>query len=210
MSATLMVILLFLKRIFDFTLALLALIGLAPVLLGLAWWVKLDSPGPVLFRQTRLGKGGRPFAMLKFRTMALNGHQLLNNHLTVNPDARLTWAQFQKLMDDPRLTRAGRVLRRLSLDELPQLWNVLRGEMSLVGPRPCLPEQKDFYCEDFVWYATVRPGMTGLWQVSGRNRLSFAERVCLDVQYVRGWSLWGDLMILVRTFRVVLRRDGAF
>lgn len=202
--------LLLLKRLADIFLALLLLVVLAPLLVGLACWIKLDSPGPVFFRQKRLGKDGKPFAMLKFRTMAVNGHQLLQTHLTENPAARLSWEQFQKLMDDPRLTRAGRVLRRLSLDELPQLWNVLRGEMSIVGPRPCLPEQKDFYCENFCWYAAVRPGMTGLWQVSGRNCLSFAERVRLDVQYVREWSLWADVRILALTFGAVLRRDGAF
>jgi lipopolysaccharide/colanic/teichoic acid biosynthesis glycosyltransferase len=194
----------------DVGLATVALLLGAPLFVGLAAWVKLDSPGPVLFRQIRLGKGGKPFVMLKFRSMALNGQPILDTHLLANPAARLSWTQFQKLMDDPRLTRAGRVLRRLSLDELPQLWNVLRGEMSLVGPRPCLPEQKDFYCEHFYWYAAVRPGMTGLWQISGRNRLSFAERVRLDVQYVRAWSLGGDVKILVRTVGAILRRDGAF
>ncbi|GAB4580078.1 MAG: hypothetical protein Fur0022_28170 [Anaerolineales bacterium] len=200
----------FLKRCVDLFAAVSALVVLSPVLLVIACWVKIDSPGPVLFRQIRLGKGGKPFAMLKFRTMSLDAHLRLNEHLTASPEARLTWAQFQKLMDDPRLTRAGRVLRQLSLDELPQLWNILRGEMSLVGPRPCLPEQKDFYEDQFVWYAAVRPGLTGLWQVSGRNQLSFAERVCLDVKYVREWSWYTDVKILVRTFGVVLRRDGAF
>lgn len=202
--------LLAIKRIFDFLAALLGLIVLAPVLAGIACWVKMDSPGPVLFRQTRLGKGGKPFAMIKFRTMALNGHQLFNDHLTGSPEARLSWGQFQKLLDDPRLTCSGKILRRFSLDELPQLWNVLRGEMSLVGPRPCLPEQKDFYHEDFMWYTRFPPGLTGLWQVSGRNRLSFAERVRLDVRYVQEWSLWQDIKILVRTIGVVVRRDGAF
>ncbi len=199
-----------LKRLADFFVALLFLMALAPLWVGLACWIKLDSPGPVLFRQVRLGKGGKPFVMLKFRTMFLAAPQLLENHLNENPDARLTWTQFQKLMDDPRLTRAGKILRRLSLDELPQLWNVVRGEMSLVGPRPCLPEQKEFYCEHFRWYAAVRPGMTGLWQVSGRNQLSFLERVWLDVQYVQQWSLCGDVRILYQTIGVVLRREGAF
>lgn len=199
-----------LKRGLDFCAALCALILLTPFLLGLACWVKFDSPGPIFFRQVRLGKGGQPFVMLKFRTMAVAAPQLLETHLNENPDARLTWTQFQKLMDDPRLTRAGKFLRRLSLDELPQLWNVLCGEMSLVGPRPCLPEQKEFYCEHFVWYAAMRPGMTGLWQVSGRNQLSFLERVWLDVQYVQQWSWCGDVRILLQTPGVVFRRDGAF
>ncbi|MCB9135468.1 MAG: sugar transferase [Anaerolineales bacterium] len=194
----------------DFCGALCALIFFAPLFLGVAFWIKLDSPGPVFFRQIRLGKGGHPFVMIKFRTMELAAPQLLAIHLSENPDARLTWTQFQKLMDDPRLTRAGKILRRLSLDELPQLWNILRGEMSLVGPRPCLPEQKEFYCEHFCWYAAVRPGLTGLWQVSGRNQLSFLERVWLDVQYVQQWSLCEDLRIMLQTPGVVFRRDGAF
>jgi len=198
------------KRATDVIGAGLGLMFFSPVLIGIAVWVKLDSPGPVFFRQTRLGKGGKPFALLKFRTMYTHSTEILNGHLEANPDARLTWMQFQKLMDDPRLTRAGKGLRRLSLDELPQLWNVLRGEMSLVGPRPCLPEQRDFYGDGFACYAAVRPGLTGLWQVSGRNRLSFAERVALDVKYVREWS-WGlDVKILAQTVGVVLRRDGAF
>jgi len=181
-----------------------------PFLTAIACWVKLDSPGPVFFRQTRLGKRGKPFTLHKFRTMHIWPEEMMNDHFEANPEARLTWMQFQKLMDDPRLTRVGRVLRRLSLDELPQLWNVLRGEMSLVGPRPCLPEQRGFYGDSFACYAAVRPGMTGLWQVSGRNRLSFAERVALDVKYVREWSLGLDVKILVQTVRAVMIRDGAF
>lgn len=199
-----------LKRILDFVGALGGLLFLWPVLLGLVCWVKWDSPGPILFRQTRLGKGGKPFTLLKFRTMHVCSEEIMHQHFEANPKARLTWGQFQKLMDDPRLTRAGKILRRLSLDELPQLWNVLRGEMSLVGPRPCLPEQREFYGERFFWYCAVRPGMTGLWQVSGRNQLSFVERVALDVKYVREWS-WGlEVKILWRTVAVVVRREGAF
>jgi exopolysaccharide production protein ExoY len=199
-----------LKRVFDFAVAAAGLLILFPVLTGIACWVILDSPGPVLFLQTRLGKGGKPFTLLKFRSMHVYSDGMLNSHLEANPEAHLTLIQFQKLMDDPRLTRAGRVLRRLSLDELPQLWNVLLGDMSLVGPRPCLPEQREFYGDSFSCYAAVRPGLTGLWQVSGRNRLSFAERAKLDVKYVREWS-WGlDIKILLQTVGVVLTRDGAF
>lgn len=200
----------FLKRFVDVFGALTGLCFLWPVGVGLACWVKWDSPGPVFFRQTRLGKDGKPFTMFKFRTMQVCSDALMLNHFEANPDAQLTWGQFQKLMDDPRLTRAGKILRRLSLDELPQLWNVLWGEMSLVGPRPCLPEQRDFYGEQFVWYCAVRPGMTGLWQVSGRNCLSFADRVAFDEKYVRTWSLGGDVKILVKTLAVVIKKEGAF
>ncbi len=199
-----------LKRILDFVGALGGLLFLWPVLLGLVCWVKWDSPGPILFRQTRLGKGGKPFTLLKFRTMHVCSEEIMHQHLEANPKARLTWGQFQKLMDDPRLTRAGKILRRLSLDELPQLWNVLRGEMSLVGPRPCLPEQREFYGERFFWDWGVRAGETGLWQVSGRNQLSFVERVALDVKYVREWSWSLEVKILWRTVAVVVRREGAF
>ncbi len=200
----------YLKHILDFFMALTGLLVGWPVLLGLALWVKYDSPGPVLFRQTRLGREGKPFTLLKFRTMYDYSEELITRHFEANPEFRLTWDQFQKLMDDPRLTKAGKVLRRLSLDELPQLWNVLRGEMSLVGPRPCLPEQRAYYGDQFCWYSAVRPGMTGLWQVSGRNRLSFAERVVLDVKYVREWTLCLDLKVLSLTAGAVIKKDGAF
>lgn len=198
------------KRALDMLGAIALLAVFWPVMGLVAVWIKLDSPGPALYVQWRVGKCGKPFQMLKFRTMVVEGESHLEGHFETNPEARLTWDAFQKLIHDPRLTRPGRVLRQFSLDELPQLWNVLCGEMSLVGPRPCLPEQRSIYGEYFGEYAAMRPGMTGLWQVSGRNRLSFAERVMLDVQYVRGWSLRLDLKILMKTIKVVLYREGAF
>ena len=190
-----------------------ALIGLALALpLGalIALLVRLDSRGPVLYRQRRVGRDGALFELLKFRTMHVDADDLVTRRLERDPDATLAWNEFQKLHDDPRVTRVGRILRRWSLDELPQLLNVLRGEMSLVGPRPILPEQRSLYGPDLRAYARTRPGLTGLWQVSGRNRLSFEERVELDREYLARRSAWLDVTILLRTLVVVLRGDGAY
>lgn len=198
------------KRIFDLLASAFCFIIFAPVFVLVAIIIRLDSPGPILFRQTRIGAGGKSFTMLKFRTMYNNSENQLENLLDNHPDKRLSWDQFQKITRDPRLTRVGRQLRRYSLDELPQLWNVLKGDMSLVGPRPCLPSQKQFYGDLLDVYISVRPGVTGLWQVSGRNLLSFEERVKLDVSYIDNWSLGLDVIILLRTFRVVIRHEGAF
>lgn len=176
----------------------------------IALLIKLDSAGPVIYRQIRVGKDGTLFEILKFRSMVCGADEGIDLHLNNNPDLRLGWERFQKLLHDPRLTRIGRVLRRLSLDELPQLWNVIRGEMSLVGPRPIFPDQRPLYGRAIDEYIQMRPGMTGLWQVSGRNRLSFSERVRCDVDYHRRRSLWLDIRILARTAWVVLSREGAF
>ncbi len=199
-----------LKRLIDLLGAGLALLFLLPLMLAIAILIRFDSPGPVLFRQSRVGRDDQLFDMVKFRTMAGNSAQLLEDHFNRNPARRLDWEHFQKLYDDPRLTETGRFLRRFSLDELPQFWNVLKGEMSLVGPRPPLPEQRRYYGEQLDLITSVRPGMTGLWQVAGRNRLSFAERVALDAFYLRSWNLALDLRILLRTVAAVLRGDGAF
>jgi lipopolysaccharide/colanic/teichoic acid biosynthesis glycosyltransferase len=188
--------------------ALGILLGL-PLFALIALLIHLDSPGPVFYRQTRVGKGGTPFCLFKFRTMAAGAPEQLEAALERDPALRLSYLQFQKLWDDPRLTRLGRFLRRTSLDELPQLWNVVWGEMSLVGPRPILPDQAGLYGPSLPLYISVRPGLTGLWQVSGRNRLSFAERARLDERYIRNWSLLWDLRLLARTVGVVLRGDGA-
>ncbi len=198
------------KRILDLLAAGLALLALLPVLIVLAAAVALDSPGSPIFRQLRVGRGGNLFYMLKLRTMHLHSDELLSEHLEADPAARLSFQQYQKLWNDPRLTRLGRLLRRLSLDEIPQLVNVLRGEMSLVGPRPFLPEQARAYGKAYAGYIRVRPGLTGLWQVYGRNHLSFAERVALDGWYLDNWSLWLDFFIVCRTVSVLLSRDGAY
>ncbi|NLG72983.1 MAG: exopolysaccharide biosynthesis protein [Chloroflexi bacterium] len=197
------------KSILDWLLAFWLLVLLSPLWLLIALWIKLDSPGPVIFRQPRLGQDGRIFPLLKFRTMVPTAEQELEEVLQGSPQARLSWEQYQKLRQDPRLTRCGRILRRFSLDEIPQLWNVLRGEMSLVGPRPILPRQRELYGAPFSVYCQVKPGMTGLWQVNGRSRTSFSERVDWDAAYLQNWSLRLDLHILLRTIGVVLRGDGA-
>lgn len=198
------------KRLLDFLLATAVLVLALPVMGMIAILIRMDSPGPTLIRQIRLGRGGTAFAMLKFRTMRRGAEKDLEDVLTRDPELRLTWQQFQKLVHDPRLTPVGRRLRHWSVDELPQLWNVVRGEMSLVGPRPFLPEQRAFYGSAVEEYFRVRPGVTGLWQVSGRNQLSFEERVELDVQYLRRRSLRLDLEILLRTVWVVMGARGAF
>lgn len=199
-----------LQRAFDLLVALLALLFLWPVLLLTAMTVILDSPGVCLFRQERVGHGGRAFTLLKFRTMQPGAESQLEEVLGDNPARRQDWARYQKLENDPRLTHMGSILRRFSLDELPQIFNVLRGEMSFVGPRPILPSQRDEYGPTFARYIQVRPGMTGLWQVSGRNLLSFAERVRMDEAYLDRRSPALDFTILVRTLWVVIKGEGAY
>lgn len=193
------------KTVVDRTAALVGLLVLSPVLLAIAVAIKAGSPGPVVFRQERTGRDGEPFTMLKFRTMVVDAEERLAELSAANEGA----GPLFKLADDPRVTRVGRVLRRTSLDELPQLVNVLLGHMSLVGPRPALPRETAQYSQ-WVWRRLhVRPGMTGLWQVSGRSHLSWEESIRLDLEYVNTWSLRLDARILARTARAVLARDGA-
>lgn len=187
----------------------LALLALFPLLALLALLIRLDSPGPALFFQWRLGLGGRPFRMWKFRTMRCDGQAALAAHLREHPADQRNWEVFQKLPNDPRCTDFGRFLRRWSLDELPQLWNVWKGEMSLVGPRPLLPEQRQAYGPAFASYVQVLPGITGLWQVSGRNRTPFAERASLDEVYVRNRCFRLNAFILLATLRAVMLGEGA-
>jgi exopolysaccharide production protein ExoY len=191
------------KRAFDVCAALLLLVILLPVLLAIAIAVMTTSHGGVIYSQDRVGRNGRMFKFYKFRSMAVDSDALLNAFLDSSPELRSQWDVFQKLPSDPRVTAVGAVIRRTSLDELPQLWNVLLGDMSLVGPRPCMPDQVRLYGAAFHDYCNVRPGITGLWQVSGRNRLSYADRVRLDADYVRTWSLTLDLLILCKTAAVV-------
>jgi Undecaprenyl-phosphate galactose phosphotransferase WbaP len=198
------------KTCIDLSVAILIGVIALPILMLLAICIWLDSPGPVFFRQTRIGQGGHTFQALKFRTMAVNADLLLERYLADQPELRQLWQQNQKLKYDPRLTRLGRLLRRTSLDELPQLWNVLRGEMSLVGPRPIIAAEIERYANKFSLYTRVKPGLTGLWQVSGRNNTSYDDRVSLDAYYVRNWSVWLDAYILLRTPWVVLTAEGAY
>ncbi|HEY1613943.1 MAG TPA: sugar transferase [Rhizomicrobium sp.] len=164
---------------------------------------------PVLFSQRRIGFGGREFNCLKFRSMVPGADVRLEELLACDPAARAQWEKFQKLEDDPRVTRLGKFLRATSLDELPQLINVWRGDMSIVGPRPILAEQIALYGGSFTTYCAMRPGITGLWQISGRANCTFADRVQLDVRYARGWSILGDLRIIVLTVPAVFGRRGA-
>jgi Undecaprenyl-phosphate galactose phosphotransferase WbaP len=202
------------KRAVDLTLTMALILAgsvvLVPLLASIALLIKLTSAGPVLHRQRRIGKGGRSFLMWKFRTMVADADRVLDEVLARDEGLRAEWERDHKLRHDPRITSVGRFLRRTSLDELPQIWNVLQGEMSLVGPRPIFSTDIDKYGASFRHYTRVLPGITGLWQTSGRNRLSHPQRVRLDAYYVKHWSLWLDLRILSRTPRVVLRCDGAY
>jgi exopolysaccharide biosynthesis polyprenyl glycosylphosphotransferase len=191
---------------FDRTAAGLCLLVLLPVLVALAVAVKLSSPGPVFFRQARVGRDSQTFEMLKFRSMEDGADRLVEQLM---PRSNGNGVLF-KMVLDPRVTRVGRFMRRYSLDELPQLVNVLRGDMSLVGPRPPLPSEVERYGVDMRRRFTVKPGLTGLWQVSGRSNLSWEDSIRLDVHYVENWSLFLDLMILGRTFGAVIRGDGAY
>jgi len=198
---------LFLKRGFDLVGSFLLVVILSPLLIVIAFWVRLSTPGPVLFRQERVGFRGRPFLMLKFRSMVADAEArlpgLLDRHDAGNE-------VLFKLQDDPRVTPIGRWLRRYSLDELPQLFNVLGGSMSLVGPRPPLAREVESYEQHVHRKFLVKPGVTGLWQVSGRSSLSWEESVRLDLYYVENWSITGDLLILWRTAKAVLGRQGAY
>jgi Undecaprenyl-phosphate galactose phosphotransferase WbaP len=198
------------KRVLDLTLTVTLGLALLPLLVWIAIAVKLTSPGPVFFGQRRYGKNGRPFTAWKFRSMVQNADAVLFEHLTNDPALRQEWDRDQKLKIDPRITWIGRLLRRTSLDELPQLWNALKQEMSLVGPRPIVHDEIQRYGESFLLYQRVTPGITGLWQVSGRNDVSYEQRVSLDSYYVRNWSIWLDLYVLARTVKVVLKGDGAY
>ncbi len=198
------------KRVFELAASVVLLVLLAPLLAVLALLVRLSSPGPVLFRQQRIGRNRRLFDCLKFRTMYADAEARLQVLLQNSPAMREEWERFARITDDPRVTRVGRFLRRYSLDELPQLFNVLRGDMALVGPRPYLPSEAGKVGDYLDTIVRVRPGLTGLWQVSGRAELPFAERMLLDEYYIRNWSLWIDFSILLRTVRAVLGARGAY
>lgn len=197
------------KRVFDLIGALLLLLLFAPVMLVVAALVGRDG-GPILFRQTRIGAGGQTFTCLKFRTMVVDAEARLQALLAADPAAREEWQRIQKLKSDPRITPVGRFLRRSSLDELPQLLNVLRGDMSLVGPRPIVPAEVVRYADWFEQYMACRPGLTGLWQISSRNDTDYDRRVELDNLYRAHWSVWTDVIIAVRTAKVLVAPRGAY
>ena len=198
------------KRSIDVATVLCLCVLLLPLLMVIAAAVWISSPGPILFSHRRIRRHGEFFSMWKFRTMCMNSGEVLERYLEAHPAARAEWVETHKLKCDPRVTRVGRFLRRTSLDELPQLWNVLNGTMSLVGPRPIVAAEVEKYGQYFWDYCAVKPGVTGLWQVSGRSELTYPERVELDRQYARTWSLRADARILMRTWTCVVNRDGAY
>jgi Undecaprenyl-phosphate galactose phosphotransferase WbaP len=200
----------FCKRVIDFFGSVIALVLLAPVLLVIAASIKLTSRGPIIFSHQRCGRSGKIFRAWKFRSMTQDANAVLDQYLMNNADAMREWSANHKLRRDPRVTRVGSLLRRFSLDELPQLVNVLFGQMSLVGPRPIVENEIERYADGYDLYVRVTPGITGLWQVSGRNNTSYEERVAFDRYYVRNWSVWLDVYIFARTFRAVFEAEGAY
>lgn len=194
-----------LKRVFDICLSMLLLILFSPLMLLIAALIKATSKGSIFYGGTRLGLHGKPFSCWKFRTMSPHAESILDRHLQTTPRALQEWNTYKKLKKDPRITFVGRLLRKTSLDELPQLWNALRGDLSLVGPRPYLPEEVgELLKEKAPTILSVRPGMTGLWQVSGRSNLPFQERIRLDQEYIRLQSWRFDFLLLCKTIPVVL------
>ena len=198
------------KRALDISMALSGLVSLSPLFILTALLIKLTDRGPIFYRHIRLGHGRRSFACVKFRTMVTHADEVLEQHLRSSPDAAAEWAASRKLKNDPRITPVGTVLRKLSLDELPQLINVLRGEMSMVGPRPIVFDEVPLYGTDIDFYFSARPGLTGVWQVSGRSDAAYSKRVALDRRYVENWSLWTDLVVVLKTVPVVLTARSAY
>lgn len=198
------------KRCFDLIVTSLIGIIILPFCLLIGLLIYLDSPGPVIYKQIRVGQGGQEFKFYKFRSMVANAEDVLQDYLDSNPDAFREWQRNYKLTNDPRVTRIGKFLRKTSLDELPQLWNVFIGDMSLVGPRPLLPNEIERYGSDIEDYKFVLPGITGIWQVSGRSDTTFEERILMDSWYIHNWSIWIDVVYLMKTFAVVLKGKGAY
>jgi Undecaprenyl-phosphate galactose phosphotransferase WbaP len=198
---------------FDLVIVLLGGIVCFPLIACIAVLIKLSSPGPAFYWQERVGYKGQTFFVLKFRTMIQNAEKVLDSYFEDHPELREEWERDSKLKNDPRITPIGHWLRKTSLDELPQLWNVLTGEMSLVGPRPIMNSEHAKYAanrDGYFLYTKVLPGITGLWQISGRSDTTYAERMQLDSYYVRNWSPWVDLYILLKTFKVVVIQKGAY
>lgn len=199
----------FLKRTFDLLFATSCLILFSPFFLYISILVKLDG-GPAFYGHERIGRNGKTFKCLKFRSMAINSQELLEELLAKDSIAREEWKTSFKLKNDPRVTSIGRFLRKTSLDELPQLINILKGEMSTVGPRPITKQELVMYSKDVKYYLVGKPGLTGLWQVSGRSDIDYITRVLLDTTYIKNWSFLKDIIIVLKTVKVVLKRDGAY
>ena len=192
------------KKLFDFLFSLFFLISSLPLFLIISFFIKLSSRGPILFSQERIGKNNIPFKCIKFRTMYPEANDILENLLMRDDKLKMEFEETHKIKNDPRITTIGKILRKTSLDELPQFINVLRGEMSIVGPRPIVKDEKKKYGKNLKKVLTIKPGITGLWQVSGRNNLTYKKRVMLDLNYVRNYNLLMDMRILIRTFGVIL------
>lgn len=198
------------KRGIDIVIALTALVVFSPFFLMIAALVKFTDGGSVFYGHRRIGHNGQEFRCMKFRTMVQNGEKVLQDYLRNNPEAYEEWRTTRKLQNDPRVTAVGAVLRKLSLDELPQLFNIIKGEMSIVGPRPVVEDELEMYEASASYYLQTRPGLTGLWQVSGRNDVSYETRVAMDTMYVKNWSIARDLMIIVRTVPAVCMSRGSY
>jgi Undecaprenyl-phosphate galactose phosphotransferase WbaP len=198
------------KRVMDIVLVITGGIILMPLFLLIALLVKLSSPGPVIYGHTRLGQNGKPFKAYKFRSMVSDADERLQKLLASDGEIRKEWESGHKLKDDPRVTKTGKFLRQTSFDEFPQLINIIKGEMSLVGPRPIVEAEVEKYGEDFGRIFSVKPGLTGLWQVSGRSDTDYAERISFDTYYLQSWSMWLDIWVLLKTASVVLRGKGAY
>lgn len=198
------------KPLLDLAVVFVTLPIALPLSLALAALIRLTSKGSVLYRHRRIGQFQQPLYVWKFRTMYENSEEVLEEHLSTNAEAREEWVRTHKLREDPRVTPIGRMLRKTSMDEIPQILNVLAGDMSIVGPRPIVDEERPKYGRYFPTYTYALPGITGLWQVSGRCDVNYPERVQLDVQYVEQWSLWMELKILFKTAFVILHSKGAY
>ncbi len=198
------------KNLFDIFVSIPVFIISLPVIALVAVLIKLDSKGPVFFAQERIGVNGKAFRCIKFRSMYVDAEKILAKLLKQDKKLNAEWKKYLKLKNDPRVTKIGKLIRKFSLDELPQVFNIIKGDMSLVGPRPYLPREAKDMESDADTMVEVRPGLTGLWQVSGRNKTSFKERLVLDAWYIQNWSLWLDIVILIRTVKVVFKREGAY
>ncbi len=197
------------KNILDGSVSLLLFMLFLVLHIPIVILIKLDSPGPIFYRQKRLGKNGKVFELIKYRTMYENSDELLEEYLRKHPDEKAYYEKYHKYSNDPRITRVGRWLRSTSLDELPQLLNVCNGEMNLIGPRPYMLEEEERLGKDKELILQVKPGLTGLWQVSGRNNLEFDQRIMLEKWYIKNWSVWADIVILLKTFKAVVAKIGA-
>jgi Undecaprenyl-phosphate galactose phosphotransferase WbaP len=198
------------KRFLDIAVVCIGGIIILPFLLIFALLVAITSPGSVLYKHKRLGQNGKPFYAYKFRSMVADSGERLRKILETDPQKKKEWEESHKLKDDPRITLIGKFLRRTSIDEFPQLINIIKGEMSLTGPRPITEEEAEKYGEDFGRIFSVKPGLTGLWQVSGRSETNYADRVSFDTYYLQSWSVWLDIWIMFKTFGAVVRGRGAY